>query len=390
MTPREECWLALKVAHRVGARTVSTLLEAFGDVEAVFAADAGEIVRRTGLSPDMATRIETARDAQAFRMEKRAVEDAGARLIPRDAPDYPPLLEGVPLAPPLLYCLGTWPLAAGPRMAIVGTRRPSRYGEKMTREIVAAFAAAWPGGVVVSGLARGIDTVAHTHALDCGIQTIGVLGGGLGRIYPAENAPLAERMRGQGALLSEFYMNQRPAGQNFPIRNRVISGLSHLTVVVEAGLRSGALITAGFASNHGRPVLALPGDIDREESQGANRLIRTGQATLLGSPADVVEAIQDVLHPRPDQLDLLAPREEAGATGAMGSGGGQLAPRRAPASPMEGEKGQLMECLQRGPLHPDDLSDAVGLPIEKVIGLLLELELSGDIVQTTQNQYRIA
>ena len=226
----------------------------------------------------------------------------------------------------------------------------------------------------MSGLARGIDTIAHEQALASGLQTAAVLGGGLKGVYPPENAVLAGRIQAQGALLSEFPMAARPLARNFPIRNRVIAGLADAVLVVEAGARSGALITASFALNYGRGVLAVPGNVDQPSSEGANRLIGSGQGTLVQDGADLQAALRGVRHPRPAQLDWMEPAAAP-------------APRRAV---QEGEKGQVLECLRPGALHPDDLAGATGLPIERLIALLLELELSGEIYQTAENQYALA
>jgi DNA processing protein len=202
-----------------------------------------------------------------------------------------------------------------------------------------------------------------------------VLGGGLASIYPPENRPLAERIAGQGALLSEFSMSQRPLGRNFPIRNRVIAGMADAVLVVQAGERSGALITAGFAQNYGRPVLAVPGNLDQPASAGANGLIQRGQGKLVKGPEDLLAALRGGPRSVPAQLDWLAPAPPAPAT---------------PRAALEGEQGRILESLRAGPLHPDDLAGALEIPIQNLIGLLLELELSGDIYQTADHQYALA
>jgi DNA processing protein len=374
MTPAHENWLALHLVERVGGKTLRRLLDAFGDVEGVLAAAPEAISRRCGLHPELARRVARAREVDAFRLERRLVAEHGVRVIPMDDPAYPARLHDVHLPPPLLYCKGQWPPPEGPWLAIVGTRGHTRYGEKTTRRIVAELAALEPGAVIVSGLARGIDTEAHAQALDSGLYTVAVLGAGLTGIYPPENTALAERIAGHGALLSEFPMTARPLARNFPIRNRVIAGLADAVLVVEAGTRSGALITASFALNYGRPALAVPGNLEQPASEGANRLIQSGQGLLVQGGADVLAALRGARRPRAAQLDWLQPAAEA------------------PPRPVvrEGEKGRILECLARGALHPDDLAGETGLPIERLIALLLELELSGEIYQTTENQYALA
>ncbi len=374
MTPTHESWLALNLVERVGGKTLRRLLEAFGDVDSVLAAPPEAITRRCGLHPELAGRVAQAREVAAFRIEKRLVNENGVRLIPMDSTEYPARLQSAHLPPPLLYCKGQWPLPAGPWLAVVGTRNHTRYGEKVTRSLLAELAQQEPAAVIVSGLARGIDTVAHEQALASGLCTVAVLGGGLTGIYPPENQGLAERIQGQGALLSEFAMTARPLARNFPIRNRVIGGLADAVLVVEAGERSGALITASFALNYGRPVLAVPGNLDQPASEGTNRLIRSGQATLVQSGADLLAAMRGALRPPLAQLDWLEPAPEAPARGVV----------------REGEKGRILQCLEPGPVHPDELAGQTGLPIERLIGLLLELELSGEIYQTAESQYALA
>jgi DNA processing protein len=375
MTPQEESWLALNLVERVGGKTLRRLLDAFGDVDAVLAAGPEAISRRCGLHPELAARVARAREVPAFQTEKRLVAEHGVRLIPMGSPDYPERLTGVHLPPALLYCKGQWPPPQGPWLSVVGTRNYTRYGEKVTRRLIEELAAHEPAAVIVSGLARGIDTVAHEQALACGLWTLAVLGGGLTGIYPPENLELAERIAGQGALVSEFPMAARPLARNFPIRNRVIGGIADAVLVVEAGARSGALITASFALNYGRPVLAVPGNLGEPASEGTNRLLQSGQAALVLDAADLLAAMRGARRPRPSQLDWLEP---------------PAAPPRSRAAVQEGEKGQILACLGKGPLHPDELAGAMELPIERLIALLLELELSGEIYQTAENHYALA
>ena len=289
MTAREEAWLALMRVERMGSRTAQRLLEAFGDVEQVLAATAADITRRCGLHPDLAAHIAAAAQAPAFAEERQRVREAGVALVTLDHAHYPARLRNLPLCPPLLYTRGTLPGTEAPWLAVVGTRGPTRYGERVTRDLIAGLAAQERSLVIVSGLARGVDTVAHAAALEHGLPTVAVLGAGLNHVYPAENRGLAEQIAGGGgALLSEFPMDAKPLARNFPIRNRVISGLADALLVIEAGERSGALITAGFAQSHGRPVLAVPGNVGEPTAQGTNRLLHSGQATMALEAADVL------------------------------------------------------------------------------------------------------
>ncbi|MEE8435992.1 MAG: DNA-processing protein DprA [bacterium] len=389
MSPLEEHWLALHLVEGLGAKTLSVLLEHFEDTASLLSASPKAISEASRVRPALAERIATAMDAPHLPLEIERVKRNGARVIPMSAPEYPQRLKGVNFPPVLLYCRGAMPEQESPVLAVVGTRNHTRYGERVVGDLISGLADVLPPVVIVSGLARGIDSVAHSEALANGLPTLAILGGGLGRVYPKENLELAQRVAEGGALLSEFPMDARPLGRNFPVRNRVISGMSDAVLVVEAGEKSGALITAGFAMNYQRPVFAVPGNLGQQASAGTNRLIHEGQAALVRDAQDLLEA--------------LAPGRGIGE-GVLGVGAidaGILPakarsvrePGKAPSSVMkalEGEKKRIAEVLKVGPMHPDELSGELGLPIEKLIGLLLELELSGDIYQTSDNQYMLA
>ena len=218
---------------------------------------------------------------------RRLVEDAerlGARILIPDDAGFPPLLRTIAEPPPVLFALGNLALLERPALAVVGSRDHTGYGETVARSVAAQAARA--GIVVVSGMARGLDAVAHTAALDAGGATVGVLGNGLGVIYPAANRRLYERVAANGLLLTEFPPGERPHAGSFPRRNRLISGLARVTLVVEAAVGSGALITAGAALDQGREVLAVPGPITSAVSAGTNRLIRDGATPYL-EPVDL-------------------------------------------------------------------------------------------------------
>jgi DNA processing protein len=369
MTPHHENWLALTLVTGVGGRTARSLLDGFGGVEAVLDAAPEELSRKCGIRPELANRIHKARTAPAFSIERRLVRDRGVWMVTWDDPGYPPPLKDLQFAPPLIYGKGELP-PPGPWLSVVGTRQLSRYGEKVTRGLIEELARLAPDVVIVSGMARGIDTVAHQQALASGLRTVGVMAGGLTDIYPPENRELAEQIYEQGALISEFPMAQQPLARNFPIRNRVIAGLATALLVVEAGEKSGALITAGFAGNYGRTVCAVPGNLDQPGSAGTNRLIQSGQGRLVRSAADLLAALRRESHAPAQQIEWLQPE-----------------PRAARMEALEGDKAQLVTALKDGPKHPDDLAQATALPVERLLGLLLELELSGDIVQTADNQF---
>jgi len=372
MTPAQRDWLALGLVEGVGGRTVRALLERFGSVGALLDASPGSLRGVPGVGRELAERIARAREVPAVQIEQRLIAEHGIDLITPEGPEFPALLREIYAPPPLLYRRGPASLNDGLFLAVVGTRNCTRTGEKATRRLVADLAALAPHLVIVSGLARGIDTAAHEAALEAGLTTVAVMAGGLADVYPRENRALAARIAGNGALITEFYMTQRPLARNFPIRNRIISGISAGVLVVEAGDKSGAIITAGFALNHNREVFAVPGNIDLPSFRGTNRLIQKGQAKLVRDAADILEELPGFRRPQPVQLDWLDPaRSETGA----------------PPKQYDEDKRLVLETLQKGPLHADDLADETGIPIEKLLGSLLELELSGDICQTEDNLY---
>ena len=216
----------------------------------------------------------------------------GGRVLLSDDPEYPPSLRVIPDPPPVLFAQGGLSLLDPPAVAIVGSRDHTAYGGEVGRKL--AWGAASAGVVVVSGMARGLDAVAHAAALDAGGGTIGVLGNGLGVVYPAANRRLYQRVEQRGLLLTEFPPGERPSAGSFPRRNRLISGLARVTVVVEAARGSGALITAGTALDQGREVMAVPGHITSPASTGANELIRDGATPLL--------TIEDLLRHYPEAV----------------------------------------------------------------------------------------
>ena len=387
MNAETERWLALSLVERVGPRTLTLLLERFGSSTALFASPVAEISRRCGLSPERAQAILDALGSPALIREKEHLARHGVRLIRRFELEYPPTLESIRLPPSLLYCKSSKPLPTGPALAVVGTRRNTRYGEKTVRRLIEEIAALRPDMVIVSGLARGIDTIAHAQALECGLPTLAVLAGGLAEVYPPENRELAERIVDGGALLTEFSMTRAPRGNNFAIRNRIISALSQGVLVAEAGEESGALITAGFAQSQGRPVVTIPGNLDTPSFAGCNRLIQTGQARLITRGEEILAELRKGPQAAIRQMDLQLSESRRRAAPSTESGipSGALT-----LPPLEGDAGRIAAALARGPLHPNDLAADLALPMEKLAGLLLELELSGDIVQTPENFYALA
>ena len=267
-----------------------------------------------------------------------------ALLLPGDA-GFPAALENLPDPPVALFALGS-AAVEGPAVAIVGTRAATAYGERVTRELAGAFARA--GACVVSGMARGIDAAAHRAALDAGGRTVAILGTGVDVAYPASHRVLHRDIARRGLLLSEMPPGATPNRGSFPRRNRIIAGLADLTLVVEAGLRSGALITAGHALDLGRMVAAVPGPIDSPQSAGANELLRDG-AAVVASVADAMALV-----------GLTAP----------------VKGERAAGSP---DEQAVWDALGRGPLDLDTLAARSGLPARQCMAAVTALELAGAI-----------
>jgi DNA processing protein len=260
---------------------------------------------------------------------------------------YPVQLMDLPDPPPILFSIGELDLLKRPAVAIVGTRRSSRYGDRVARTLAGTLARA--GACIVSGMATGVDGIAHGAALDCGGSTIGVLGTGIDVAYPAAHRALHDRIATSGLLLSEHPPGERAGPGAFPRRNRIIAALAQLTVVVEAGLRSGALLTAGHALEIGRTVAAVPGQIDSPESSGANALVRDGAQVI----ADVTDALC--------LMGLTPPARRAGPH-------------------LSGDARAVYDAVGTGSVRVEDLPARLALPVERCLAAITELELEGAVI----------
>lgn len=352
-------WVALHLVPGVGRITFKKLVVYFGHPQAVFGATVGQLTRVSGVGLKTAHAIASFQAARAFEQELRAVERHRCYIVTEEEAGYPLLLKTIDDPPPVLYVYGELRDPIGPTVALVGSRRPSTYGKVVAEQLARALAAAQV--TVVSGLARGIDSMAHQGALAGGGYTIAVLGCGLSSIYPPEHRPLAEKISRQGAVVSEFPMAAKPDRLNFPLRNRTISGLSLGTVVVEAGERSGALITVQWALDQGREVFAVPGNVTAPTSRGTNRLIKMG--------ATLVEQVEDILEGLPAY--------------AMGARPVALSPREGTShtstTPEEAQLLALLDPVEER--HIDWIVEQAHLPTGVVSSLLLKLELDGRVTQ---------
>ena len=349
-------WLALSLIPGVGSILTKRLLDRFGTPEAVFRAPLKELLRIEGLGEKGAGEIRKGPSEKAVKRELSLLEKTGGRLVTLNDDDYPRRLKDIYDPPALLYLRGELKKEDELAIAIVGSRKTSAYGREITERIGRDLAR--HGVTVVSGMARGIDSVAHRGALQGGGRTIAVLGCGVDVIYPSENRSLFHQIIERGAVVSEFRMESLPEGGHFPRRNRIISGLSMGAVIVQASAGSGSLITAGYALEQGREVFAVPGNVGAEGSRGTNQLIKEG-AKLVESSGDILEEIL----PQWRREGETVQEAETAAPGLM-----------------EAEK-ILYGLLNETPLHIDDIIRKSQLDAGSVSSLLLNLELKGLISQ---------
>lgn len=283
-----DAYLALNLLPNVGPIRVRRLLERFGSPQAILAASAGDLRTVNGIGEEMAAHIAGWEKHIDLAEEQRRIAAHGITLLTLDDPAYPPDLRQIHDPPFLLYQKGRITPADEAAVAVVGSRRATHYGREQAKRL--SFQLAKAGFTIISGLARGIDTAAHEAAIAAGGRTIAVLGSGIGNVYPPENQALADRIAECGAVLSEFPVLYVPDKQSFPLRNRIVAGMSKGLLVVEAPAWSGSLITANQALEQGRSVFAVPGPIDRPTSEGCHRLIQQG-ATLVCSADDVISEL---------------------------------------------------------------------------------------------------
>lgn len=356
--------LALAEVPGIGSARLRTLLAACGGARAALASPHALLARLPGFTRAAATAIRECRVERGLRILAE-LDRLGAEALLAGDERFPAPLRAIPDTPAVLYVWGDVTLLDRPAVAIVGSRRHSPYGAEAARILARGVA---PHAVVVSGMARGIDAIAHAAALDAGGASVGVLGNGFGVIYPAANRALYARMAARGGcLVTELPPGERPHAGAFPRRNRIVSGLAGATVVVEAAATSGALITADCALDQGRAVLAVPGPITSALSVGANRLIQQGAKPAL-SAADVLE-----------EIGIVITRD----TVAVGAG--------PPALPgdLDGLERALCEALDGEPRLVDDLVTAAAAPAPAVLAALTGLELRGLVVQQAGGRFTL-
>jgi DNA processing protein len=358
--PNLRYYLAFNMVNGIGPARLTRLVEHCGSLEAAWNASPHELMR-AGIDARVSAALLAARRTVDLDEELARAERLGVRLLCIEDPDYPTPLSHAPGAPPLLYVRGTLLPSDDWSLAVVGTRSPSAYGREAARRLAGDLASA--GLTIVSGLAMGVDTVAHEAALEAGGRTLAVLACGVDIVYPERNARLAERICQNGALLSDYPIGTKPVAGNFPPRNRIISGLTRGVLVVEAGDRSGALITVDYALEQGRDVFAVPGSIFARTSIGTNRLINRG-AGLVAEAQHVLDALN---------LGAISVQQEVAAI--------------VPADPAEAA---LLAHLSAEPHHVDEIGRASGLDAATVLATLSLMELKGSVRQVGGMHYVLA
>ncbi len=362
-----ECCIFLNLLS-IGYRTAQKLKIEFGSLSEAIQADRGHLLHLAGVRQKSIEAILEKRELPIVAKEMELADKAGCTILTIDDDEYPRQLKEIATPPLVLYVKGELTNADANAMAIIGTRKPTQYGKTMAFEI--GHDLAQRGVTVVSGLAKGLDTQAHRGALKAGGRTLAILGSGLLRLYPKENDKLARAIIEQGAVISEFPLETNPFRSNFPIRNRIISGLSQGTIVVEAAAKSGSLITAGFAIDQGRTVFAVPGNIDQPTSAGTNHLIHQG--------AVLYESVDTVF------------RELSTLTGTTPQPNDKKVDNTAEKINLSAEEKKVLALLEHRPLHMDELTETSNLSAPHLSVLLLTLEMKQLVAQLPGKYYSLA
>ena len=364
-----EKWLKLIRTDRVGPSTFAKFIKHFGSVDRALGASVSELAKIDGVGLKIAERIATTRAKFDVTSELELAQKLGVWIISLDDKRYPPILKQIYDPPPVLYIRGNLTRQDNLCISIVGSRYCSLYGQEQSSRLAHFLSSA--GFTICSGMARGIDTAAHQGALSAGGRTIAVQGCGLANIFPPENKKLFELIAESGACISELPLRYEPLSENFPPRNRIIAGLSLGTIVVEAGLNSGALITARAALEYNREVMAVPGKIDSPLSKGAHQLIKQG-AKLIESVEDVTEALGYI----GEQL-----QDHVSAAAAKASETMERSLFDARNLKLSGDEKTTYDYLNKEPLHIEQIIADTELKAGSVNAALISLRLKGLIKQ---------
>ncbi len=368
-------WLELIRADGIGPATFAKLVKRFGTVERVLGASVSELAKVDGVGFKTAERIAATRDKFDSAAELELAQKLGVWIINLDDDRYPPVLKQVYDPPPVLYVKGSLVRQDNLAISIVGSRRCSLYGQEQSSRLAHFLSSA--GFTICSGMARGIDTAAHQGALSAGGRTIAVQGCGLANIFPPENKKLFELIAQSGACLSELPLRYEPLSANFPSRNRIIAGLSLGTIVVEAAMRSGALITAKTALDYNREVMAVPGKVDSPLSRGAHQLIKQG--------AKLIESVEDVM----EALGYIGEQLETHVSAAAVKAAGMVERPLFDVSQLKlnGDERVIYDCLGKEPMHIEEIIANTNLAAGSVNASLISLRLKGIIKQLPGNMF---
>ena len=354
-----EAFVALNMIDHVGPVRVRQLLQQFGDPVSILKAPKQQLLRVHGIGEDTASAISNWEKNVQLSEELKRIEDFHCHVVTQEDEEYPELLRQIYDPPIVLYVKGTLTKNDKNGVAMVGSRQTTHYGIEVARKL--AYQLAYIGVTVVSGGARGIDTAAHQGALSGKGRTICVLGTGINIVFPPENAELFDRITASGAVISQYQFNRKADKQSFAIRNRIVAGMTLGTVVVEANLTSGALITANFATEYGRQVFAVPGRIDSPRSKGCHELIKKG-AKLCEGAEDILSEFE-YLFPASNKLPSVS------ETGVL------------PALTLSDNEQKVYDALDGEPTPMDDVIRQCGLPSSAVSVALLSLEMKRAVRQ---------
>ncbi|MEO5721146.1 MAG: DNA-processing protein DprA [Chthoniobacterales bacterium] len=362
MTSTEAC-IALNMLPKMGPVRLRNLLQVFGSPEQILTARGPALRAVQGIGAEVVEQILKWEEMVDLPAELERVREFGASVITAESPNYSRQLREIHAPPIVLYVWGELQDRDQHAIGVIGSRRTTHYGTESAKKL--SYQLAYAGLTVISGLARGIDTAAHQGALAAKGRTIAVIGSGLNKLYPPENAALAEKIAsGNGAVISEFSMEVEPDRQTFPMRNRIISGWSHGILVVEAGLNSGALITASQALEQGRSVYAVPGHINAPSAMGSNRLIQQG--------AKLVMDANDLL----DDLSILLPEAKPSPEAAV---------RALPE--LTADERRVYDAIRATETSIDDIATGADLAAGSVSSILLRLELKRVVKQLPGNYF---
>ncbi len=356
-----QLWIALGRVRSLGPVLIKRLLQALGSPEAIFAAGRDQLVGIKGVSSSAAESLGEGPDIEFAKRQLEIARRRGLKLLTSNSAEYPSRLRQIYDPPFLLYVRGGLCESDDRAVALVGSRHATHYGKSVAEEIATQLAQA--DVTVVSGFARGIDSISHRAAIASGGRTIAVLGCGLDIIYPPENVSMYEQIPQHGAIVSEFPLETRPEGPNFPRRNRIISGLCLGVVVVEAARKSGTLLTVHHALEQNREVFAVPGNITSAASAGTNELIRQG--------AHLVTSAEDIL----SELKFIIPRRDDRHTDVESM------------PDLNSDQADLLHHMKDGPVHVDALSRASGMSVQRLLELLLAMELKGAVMQVRGKRF---